>query len=382
MHAIINNLNQAIEFIPQAVESAAHTAQIANRICFAGTQLLEHSPTQQIATKHIFTPPPTTKVAPWSHNFRNVRENRELLNDYWNADLEYLTKVQICNSLEKGAQITLQTSNGPANYTVYHKIAAGGLVSYALKPQTPDFPPLIVFRCTEPDPLGEQAINSIQNDVESNIGEKGWNATKSAFDHLMNDPKFRSAGQKVRVAGYSLGGAHAQHFIAAHHASVSHGVFYNNPSISAETAETFAKTMQNVHRDEPLILQIFRTCGDPFHHFGGKHLGCGVDHPNVQTQLLEMNLPNQQTFDLSLHSKRIFKTENFDYTVSEWTDPELLSRKLDNTRRGPVTMIGEILRKESSPFLVKIVSTCASFKKGIISCLEELAGRKKRKKLT
>lgn len=330
----------------------------------------DHFTQNQTSEKHQNTPFIPTKThskmhdAPWAPNFRNVTVNRDLLNDPFNADLEHLVKVKIKHPLYEGQKIEMRTRDGSfESYTVYRKIASHGLVSYALKPTESDsnLSPLIVFRCTETHPLKEGAFDSMQNDVDTHIGEKGWMATKDSFKELMKDPAFRDPNEKIKVAGYSLGGAHAQYFIAEHHEHVSHGIFYNNPSVKAQIAEKFAEEIQESHRAEPLILQIFRTHGDPFHHFGSKHIGCNVDHPNVSTQLLEVSVPNQYTFDTKLHSKRIFDTQKFDYTIHEFTDPSRLARKLDNAKRDPVSSLFESIRQKFSRFLSIALSSIESF---------------------
>ncbi len=313
-------------------------------------------------TKHILNPSPKTLkiqelptdkkgsiTAPWAANFRQVKANRAFLEDPMNEHLEYLVKVQLCHSLCEGKELQI----GDKFYIVHRKISGKGLVSYAIKPsgKNPNLQPFILFRCTETNPFKEESFNSVQNDIDPSLGERGWNATKEQFEKLMNDPSFRRKDQKVKIAGYSLGGAHAQYFLSEHHAAVSHGIFYNNPSIKGEIAEKFAKKIETTHRDSPLILQIFRTQGDPFHLFGEKHLGCDLDHPNISVQLLEVDVLNQQNFDLKLHSKRLFKTDQLDYTVNEYINPAHLSKKLNNTKRSPISSFFEALRRKCSGFL-------------------------------
>lgn len=350
----MNNLTLPTRAIVSPVETA-------NCYLFAVARI--QTSRVQEATKDIFKPP-ISQV--WSNNFSNVRVNQELLNDSLNHDFEYLVKVQIADGLQKGQEITLQTSAGPARYVVYKKIATEGLVSYALKPLTPDQPPLVVFRCTEPDPRKEHSFHSMQNDTDPNIGERGWRAARETFRALMADRAFRQKGQYVKVGGYSLGGAHAQYFIAEHHARVSHGIFYNNPSIQPEVADAFAKNTQNTQRERPLVLQIFRNWGDPFHHFGGKHLGCGINHPNVQTQLLEISFPNQIKFDTDMHSQRVFNTDRYDYKVEEFTDPEILAKKLDNSKRDSTTIAVEQFRHKRLGFVSKILGAMSALKTSLL----------------
>lgn len=294
---------------------------------------------------------------PWSLNFRHVAGHRDLLNDPCNADLERLVKVTIRKDLTIGQKIPIQMEDGSfALYRIHRKIATEGLVSYALKSENPKIPPLVVFRSTETNFLKEEAFSSMKNDVIVNIGEGGWKAAEKAFDELMQDPSFRSNGALVKVAGYSLGGAYAQYFIAKHHASVSHGIFYNDPSIDPKISEKFAKDIEEIPRTSPLVLQIFRTHGDPAHFFGGKHLGCEANHKNVSVQLLEIDIPGQLNFDIGLHAKRLFDTTDFNYTVEEHTNPDVLSKKLDNSKRSPISAFFESVRKVLSGCLFDVLS--------------------------
>ncbi|HSX13803.1 MAG TPA: hypothetical protein VLE96_05225 [Chlamydiales bacterium] len=331
-------------------------------------------PQEPIVTRPIFLSTPATQV-PWAHNFQSVHDHRDLLNNSLNADFEYLVKVQVPDGLQKGQKITLQTNDGPVEYIVYRKIAIDGLVSYAFKPFTENHPPLIVFRCTEPNFRKEHSFHSMQNDTDPHLGERGWLAARKTFEKLMKDRKFRGKGQKIKVAGYSLGGAHAQYFVAEHHARVSHAIFYNDPSIRADVVEDFAK---NVH--EPIVIQIFRNSGDPFTHFGSKHLGCGVTHSNAQVQLLEIHTPQQDRFNIDQHSKRIFKTDDYNYTVEEFTDPNVLAIKLDHTKRDPITIIAEKIRLFYGNLLSKMLGSASRFKTSCITFIEEEARLPKKKK--
>lgn len=324
--------------------------------------------------QHDFLPTAAPTV-PWAHNFKNVHDNHELLSNSLNADFEHLVKVMVPNGLNKGQRVTLKTNSGDAEYFIYKKIATQGLVSYALKPINPKDEPILVFRCTEPDPQKEHSFQSMQNDTDENIGERGWQAAKETFKQLMADQNFRSEGKKIKVGGYSLGGAHAQYFVAEHHEWVSHAIFFNNPSINAEVVENFAKNVKG-----PIILQIFRNWGDPFTHFGKKHLGCGVNHPNVNVQLLEISTPNCDRFDTKFHSKCIFKTTDFNYTVQSFTEPEILARKLDNSKQDAVTITMEALRQKHGKILSNVLGMMSSLKTGLINLITKEAGLKKAKK--
>lgn len=284
---------------------------------------------------------------PWSKNFENISQNKTLIHDPFNAWLEKFVKITINYKVPLHEKIAVPMNDGTIeHYRIHRKITGGGLVAFALCPDRENSPlsPLIVFRATELDLFAEQAAESIQNDLQPHMGEMGWTANCEKFRNLMNDPAFRNPDQKVKIAGYSLGGVHAQYFIHEHFNNVSHGVFYSNPGIHASIADSFAEKIHKGELQSSLVFQIYRTIGDPLHHFGGKHLGCGVKHPNVNVQLLEIFYPSQTKFDVSLHSRCIFSTHRFDYRVNEYFHPDHLEHLLDVSKRDPISNFFEKFR--------------------------------------
>lgn len=299
----------------------------------------------------------------WENNFEDITKNKDIINDPFNAWLERFVKVTINYKVDMDELIPVATKQGTVeHYKIHCKIANNGLLAFALRPveENATLSPLIVFRATETDIFAEEAINSMHNDLHPRIGEPGWTASKEEFNKLMADPSFRKEGDKVKIAGYSLGGVHAQYCIVEHLPNISHAVFYNNPSAHATVSVEFAEKIQKMELKTPILLQIFRTVGDPFHHFGEKHIGCGVDHPNLVTQLFEVEYPNQSMFDFSLHSKRIFDTSRFDYKITEYTDPLHLKQLLDNSQRDPITTSLEKGRKIFGKVLSCILSATTS----------------------
>lgn len=253
---------------------------------------------------------------------------------------ERFCKVTINRELIEGQLIPAPGQDGRIDYyKVYRKIGTGhGLVAYALKPAVSDstLKPLVVFRPSQWAPSNEDAIETYLNDVQRNVGEMGWEAAKGSLKRLMSDPHFRRNNEKVSLAGYSLGGVHAQYFLAAHSANVAHAVFYNDPNADDYTAERFAKKMNgSPRRDEPLNIQIFRMKGDICHHIGGKHVGWGVDHPDVNIQLMELDHENKQIAAIYLHSHRIFDNATFPYQMQCYEDTEQLFNLLDSSKAGP-----------------------------------------------
>ena len=307
-------------------------------------------PAIQVPKNSYKVDPTLIEKSPWIYKLNCVKHNREILHNPGSADLEVFVKRTINEPLKIGHILKMRRLDGGHDtYRVFTKIASDGLVSYALKPDQKELPPLIVFRCTEPDLSKDASLESIQNDLNSRIGERGWNAAKKHFEELMKNPNFKEPGKKVHVAGYSLGGLHAALFTGKFHRDVAHFISYSAPSMSGDLAKKFAEEINKSERDNPLIIQIHRTRGDPCHLAGEKQLGWGVQSKNAKVQLLEAVLPESQEFNLDHHSKLIFVQEN-DFTILEKADPNLLLNELDNlsSYRGPLI---EVTRKIFGPIL-------------------------------
>lgn len=225
-------------------------------------------------------------------------------------------------------------------YKVYRKVATGdGLVAYALRPAAGNstLKPLVVFRPTQWSFSNEDAFESYYNDAQPHIGEMGWKAAAETFKELMADPHFRRPHEKISIAGYSLGGAHAQYFLEAHVDHVSNAVFYADPSVDDSTAEQFALKMNDTdrpRRSEPLNIQIYRVKGDFCHYMGGKHVGWGVNCRDVNIQLVEIDHNNEQASALKLHSHHMFDAHHFPYKMQSCEDGQKLFDHLDNSKRG------------------------------------------------
>ena len=256
------------------------------------------------------------------------------------AWMERFSKVIVNRELVEGQVIPAPGQDGRVDYyKVYRKIATGdGLVSYALKPAASDstLKPIIFFRASQWAISNQDAFETYLNDVQPNVGEMGWTPAKRLFDLLMQDTHFRRNNEKVSVAGYSLGGAHAQRFLEVHYENVAHAVFYNDPSVDAETAERLAEKANRMpRRAEPLNIQIFRMKGDFCTYVGGKHAGWGINHPDVNIQLMELDSENKTASAFYLHSHRIFDNTSFPYQMQLYENTEELFNHLDNTKRGP-----------------------------------------------
>ncbi len=223
--------------------------------------------------------------------------------------LEELCKDTVNRELLAHQLIPVPGREGSVDwYEVHARVLAKGLLAYGLRPLCHDssLKPLIVFRPTQREMGAEEALATFQNDVELKIGSSGWLAARTAFDQLMSDPQFRRDGEKVIVAGYSIGGAHLQYFLYQFSSQVSEAFSFNAPSIDAETAEAFARQVNEGGHD-PLSIQILRTLGDPVPKFGEKHLGDGVlPGKAVEVILTEAGIANPRIRWAQRHSARVF----------------------------------------------------------------------------
>ena len=266
------------------------------------------------------------------------------------AWLERFTKVITNRELIEGQIIPAPGHDGRVDYyKVHRKVATGdGLVAYALSPATSNstLKPLIAFRPSQWALSNEDAFETYLNDVQLNVGEMGWKGAAAEFKKLMSDPHFRRNNEKISLSGYSLGGAQAQRFLAEHADHVSYAVFYNDPSIDDEIVEKFAKRMNSMgRRTEPLNIQIFRMKGDFCDCIGGKHMGWGIDHPDVNIQLMEGNFDDKKAAAFKLHSHRVFDNTTFPYHMQRYDDTQQLFDRLDNSKRGPDVFWYERVRR-------------------------------------
>lgn len=290
------------------------------------------------------------------------------------AWLERMTKVLVSKELMEGQLIPAPGSDGRTDYyEVYRKIATGdGLVAYALKPAASDstLKPLIAFRPSQWNLSNEDAIETYCNDVQPSIGDMGWKAAEEHFRTLMAaDSGFRRNNEKITVSGYSLGGAHAQYFLAEHFNHVSHAVYYADPSVDDSIAEKCAETINQMpRRAEPLNIQIIRHEGDFCNYMGGKHIGWGVTHPDVNIQLMMIGHDDKEAQVFTLHSHRIFDNHVYPYQMQIHEDKEKLFDLLDNSKRGPEVVWYEKTRRlwggvafVSFTIIAKVIKAISSF---------------------
>lgn len=266
------------------------------------------------------------------------------------AYLERMSKSVSNRELQEKQIIPAPCDDGELDYyRVYQKICTGeGLVAYALKPATADskLKPLLLFRQTQMAPTGEDMVQSVKNDIwDKKIGTSGYISAAPQLDRLMSDPAFVPPGNKIIVAGYSLGAAHAELFTVHHHNKITAAHFYSGPSIDAESAERLALEIQNSDREQdPLKISIYRADGDFVHYTGEKHVGWNLDPAKAKVELIEVNHANREISVLSKHSFKLYDNGQLNYTVRRKNDHRELNNHLDNSKRGAEVIWYERMR--------------------------------------
>ncbi|MFI5334915.1 MAG: hypothetical protein ACHQT8_07145, partial [Chlamydiales bacterium] len=93
--------------------------------------------------------------------------------------VDRMAKVFSSMEMEMGELIPVPSHGGVDQYVVFNKIGTGdGLVAYALKSvaQNSDLLPLLIFRPSQSAVFAaEDAVETLFNDMEANIGETGYN---------------------------------------------------------------------------------------------------------------------------------------------------------------------------------------------------------------
>lgn len=199
-------------------------------------------------------------------------------------------------------------------YYVNRVISAGGLNAFALAPISREshLTPLLVFRCTKQAFAQHEAVDSMLNDIEDNMGESGYKAAKAQITALLEDPNF-TRGKKPAFISYSLGGSHATFALRDHLKEISEFVMFNGCGARSEVVESIAYQYNSLPEAVvPPPIYVHQVKGDNVNHVGGMHVGKGITHPNalVQVFLWEAGgyeLPDE---DRLLHPVEVFKWLN------------------------------------------------------------------------
>ncbi len=267
----------------------------------------------------------------------------KLFDTTYRAYLEMLSKYLGHLEFEEGALLPAPSFHlDKEYYKVTKKIVAEGLVAYALRPVSAfsSLKPLLLFRPTTPNIVAEDAPLTWLNDFEIRIGTIGYNACKEQLAALINDPSFCPEGGCIDVAGFSLGGAHMQRFLADHWRKVGRAFSFNAPSVESSLAERFARELNSEPentRDSFLSIEVFRTRDDIAHCVGEKHIGWGITHPKVQRELIEVDFVEREqipTFTFqganTRHGRVFFHEQNVQF-VAQRHLRETIDAELDNT---------------------------------------------------
>lgn len=254
------------------------------------------------------------------------------------AYLERWAKSLVNREMVEGIIVPAPTSEGLDYYKVYRKIAlGGGLVAYALKPLSiySSLKPMLIFRPSQFALSGEDFPETWMNDAQLKFGKWGYSSAKKELMKLMDDPKFYRPTKKIIAAGFSLGGGHLQRFLVDHALKVSKAVFFNDPSLEKNAAETFANRMNSLPRlNDKIWIKIYRTVGDITHYLGEKHLFWGVKHPDIDIEISEIDpLPEDKITGSYLHSHRFLDAAEQRYKQRVYRCDEL-DAQLDNVQRG------------------------------------------------
>ncbi|MBS0619873.1 MAG: hypothetical protein JSS61_00225 [Verrucomicrobia bacterium] len=355
--------------LPEHIEMfSAGIAQVRKKDIFYVKEMTRAQIAAEIERKQVlpligaYTEPetvlgtPTTMSAHFLHDTFDIDKQKQILFSdaakiSFEAWADRMAKVTVNKELIKGQLLPVRGTDGQIDYYKVHcKIDKGqGLVAYALKPAASDstLRPLLVFRPTQFSLSGQGAIPAFLNNCQPRIGMFGWLGAQAEFQALMKDPDFK----QIDLIGYSLGGVHAQRFLAEHHQHVRHVRFYADPSLEAGVTEKFAEEINRMpRRKEPLHIQIFQVEGDPCPHAGEKHLGWGITHPDVIIQLFHITVSNHKEWDRTyLHAFRPFDSRGVEYSVKVHDKPDELSLLLNNPKRSEEAAYYSYLHSKWSP---------------------------------
>lgn len=260
------------------------------------------------------------------------------------AFLELLCKKVVQHEMDKGTLVPAPSPQGGIEYyEVVKKVGSGaGLVAYMFKPVSvhSTLKPLLIFRPTQFHLSSEDAVPTLLNDLERNIGHTGYLAAKPALNELMRNPEY----QDIEAAGFSLGGVHLQRFLVDHHAQVTRATFFNDPSIDVHTAAEYAERVNQLPLDKRISLVFYRAIGDRCHYFGHHHVGKGVTNPNVDMRLVEIYYDRRHvTTARALHSEPMLQDPG-SYVAVTYRGEELQTH-LDTSLRGVEVAWYENLRQ-------------------------------------
>lgn len=268
--------------------------------------------------------------------------------------LQRLTMKVIGFQPEKGEIIPTPDEQSTIDYYKVHRtVAEKGLYAVALLPisRLSRLPRLLLFRATRTQLHEIDCIHSWRNNMQKRMGRLGYTLAKDKLDLLMSDLIFCPKGEKITVASYSLGGAHAGYFCFDYWQCISEAVFFNTVSNEPIVAETLAQEINRLPQDQMgPSFYVYRAKGDLAHFLGGKHVGWGISHSKVRVEVQEFQIrkfPHSLDFRVlqvleELHAYRELHAHQFldhasdpyeKYAVEIFSEPMLIDKELDNAKR-------------------------------------------------
>lgn len=221
------------------------------------------------------------------------------------------------------------------------------------------------------------AHDALREDSKPDIGKDSYLAAKPELEALL--AKAKEQNKEIIAGGYSKGGAELAHFFMDNWAAFSEVIFYNDPSISKEEVEEFARKINALPRQPRTTkITIYRTKNDVAHFGGEKHVGWGIRHPDFIVRVIEIEHPSYQSVPnfrnlggmLDRHGQRHFTINDITYG-STWKIYEGVQAdaQLDNTKRGDEVMWYEKFRRKWGMFIFSLTLSLYRALRCIMSCL-------------
>lgn len=230
------------------------------------------------------------------------------------AYYQRLSMAIVSHPLEKGMLIPAPDEKGGLDYyEIVHLGGKEGMELCALAPIAVDsnLKPIIVLQPTQLS-LDKQAISTIINDIEPDLGNTGYKASQDIIKKVMKDPRFNQ-GDAILTA-FSLGVSHGQRLFKDYPNCFQEVVFFNGPSPSVKKiARKFREIVNKNSWKKQLDLRIYRNVlmnngkryEDLTSGFGKLHLGWKVRNPFVSVKLIELRYKTKNTSIKNRHVKRI-----------------------------------------------------------------------------
>lgn len=291
---------------------------------------------------------------------RQLLDRLDVENNQDAAD-ELLVKGLIPRELDLGTVFKFPINEiTSCYYFVYAEIMTGdGAVVYGFKPLSDhsDALPIIACRGTLFYPSGLDAISTIINDLETNIGASAYESAKKEIDELISDPNFRKQDQLLLLKGFSLGGALCEE-IACDNPHLIGGMSLFSPlGIKYDRVKSFANWVNAQDENYELTISHHRVAGDCCDHLGDALLGLGIEHKNVNVSLTYvypyscLNIPPFGAAHSMRFLSSVDKEHEEHYDIRNIIGPRLQTH-LDNCKRGTWVWAYKAFRDIGGPYIL------------------------------